>query len=391
MIAYNKTWLANLLLQNEVKQDLQNGCITDAEFKAIAAKYPVGFYTPNLFVRVGLFILTCVIISFSNGLLTLLLASTDLIETPAWFLVLGIFSYAALEFMVNSNHHYRSGVDDALLFISACLFATGFAILFYHNKAGMYYLPLTGMIFLLNLYFTIRFADVLMATVSCIALLAFVFFGWTRIIPGGLTTVPFIMMLASAGLYWLSFSYNKKVPFIHYQNCLIIAQVISLATLYAAGNYYIIQTLSDELNGGRASSSIPFGTVFWVWTIGLPLVYVGFGVKRKDTILLRTGLLLIAAAVVTFRAYYHILPVDIMLVIAGAVILGIAYGVMKYLKTPKHGFTYAETNDPNLMDHLKIESLLVAETFSTAPSAPADIGVKFGGGDFGGGGSSSNF
>jgi len=43
------------------------------------------------------------------------------------------------------------------------------------------------------------------------------------------------------------------------------------------------------------------------------------------------------------------------------------------------------------MDHLKIESLIIAETFSQTPQAPANEGVKFGGGDFGGGGSSGGF
>ena len=54
MIAYNKTWLANLRLQTAIKKELQHSNITDAEFKAIAEKYPVGFYTPGLFARMRL-------------------------------------------------------------------------------------------------------------------------------------------------------------------------------------------------------------------------------------------------------------------------------------------------------------------------------------------------
>jgi uncharacterized membrane protein YgcG len=75
----------------------------------------------------------------------------------------------------------------------------------------------------------------------------------------------------------------------------------------------------------------------------------------------------------------------------GAILLGIAWGVMKYLKTPKHGFTYAEPGDEHMIDRLKVESLLIAESFSTVPAAPATTGTKFGGGDFGGGGSSGDF
>jgi hypothetical protein len=43
------------------------------------------------------------------------------------------------------------------------------------------------------------------------------------------------------------------------------------------------------------------------------------------------------------------------------------------------------------MDRVKIESLVIAQTFSHTPAPPADEGTKFGGGDFGGGGSSGDF
>jgi len=100
---------------------------------------------------------------------------------------------------------------------------------------------------------------------------------------------------------------------------------------------------------------------------------------------------LIAAAIATFRYYYHVLPLDMALTIGGALILGIAYVVMKFLKTPQYGFTYAEPDTEHAMDRLKVESLIVAEAFAKVPSAPAEHQDKFGGGDFGGGGSSSSY
>jgi hypothetical protein len=388
MIAYNKLWLANLRLQADLKKDELKGYISNAEFKAIAEKYPVGFYTSGLFARIGLFILTCIVISFGDGLLTLIFAASDISFTPGWMVFLGLLSYAALEAIVNMKHHYRSGVDDALLFIAGCLFVSGFGVMLFHT--GMDYVTLSFLIFLLNLYFSIRFADTLMSALCCAALLAFVFFAWTKVIPSGMATIPFVMMLVSGGLYRLSYGYSKNKKLANYQNCFITVQIITLVALYAAGNYYIIQTLSDELYG-QTNKAIPFGAFFWIWTMALPFIYIGFGIRKKDVILLRTGLLLVAAAVVTFRTYYHILPLDVALTIGGALILGIAYAIMKYLKTPKYGFTYAEPDYAHFMDHLKVESLIMAETFAKAPTAPTDDGVKFGGGDFGGGGSSDSF
>ncbi|SHN30606.1 hypothetical protein [Mucilaginibacter sp. OK098] len=390
MIAYNKTWLTNLRLQDEVKKEVQQSNISNAEFNGIAQKYPVDFYTPNLFVRIGLFILTCVIMAFGDGLLTLMAASSrGLIESAFWLFFLGALAYAGLEVMINASHHYRSGVDDALLFISGCLFATGFTMMLSNNNYGTHYPPLSGLIFLLTLWLSIRFADMLAATICCVAFLAFIFFAWIKIVPAGLSTAPFIMMLVSGGIYWIACVYNSRKEFINYNNCLIVAKVVSLTALYASGNYYVIQTLSSEMMG--KTGPVPFGAIFWTWTILMPFAYIGLGIKRKDVILLRVGLLLITAAALTFRTYYHVLPVDVALTIAGTVILAVVYAVVRYLKTPKHGFTYTESDEENLMDHLKVESLIVAETFSHAPAVPTDEGVKFGGGDFGGGGSSGGF
>lgn len=77
MIAYNKLWLANLRLQADVKENLNKGYITVEEFKNIKDKYPVGFYTPGLFARIGLFILTIIVVTFANGILSLLFASAS--------------------------------------------------------------------------------------------------------------------------------------------------------------------------------------------------------------------------------------------------------------------------------------------------------------------------
>ena len=389
MIAYNKTWLANLQLRDELKKDLRHCYLNEAEFKLITEKYPVGFYSPNLLVRVGLFILTCVIVFFADGLLSLMAASSNVIEKSSWFFFLGALSYTALELMVNLKFHYRSGVDDALLFISMCLLIAGFAIMVSELNIGFNYFPLSGTVLLLSLFLSLRFADMLTSAVSCIAFFAFIFFGSEKIGAMGLTIIPFIMMLASVGLYWLSYTNSRFSKFVNYENCLIIAQIVALLTLYASGNYYIVQTLSDQLNGQH--KPIAFAAFFWIWTMVLPFVFIWFGLKKKDAILLRTGLILTIAAAATFRTYYQLLPIDVMLTLAGAILLGIAYAVMKYLKTPKYGFTYAEPDEGDLMDRVKLESLVIAQTFSHAPAPPADKGVKFGGGDFGGGGSSGDF
>ncbi|TKC04896.1 hypothetical protein [Pedobacter frigoris] len=388
MIAYHKIWLYNLLVQEQVEKEYRTGNLTDAELKNVMEKYPVGFYTPNVFIRVGLFLLTCVIISFAYGLVTLILIDTKLIVKPGYFLFLGVTVYIALEFVIKNMNHFRSGVDDALIWISSGLILSAFYLYTDAQDMRQQDLAIAGFMVVLGCYFSLRFADVLMTAATFLSFIAFIFILWNQIPGWGLITMPFLMMAITAGSYLLCRFGRHKAITVHYSNCLIALQVLSLLVLYLAGNYFIVQTLGSDIASDK-TPQVPFAPFFWTWTIVLPFIYIGAGIKKKDVTLLRTGLLLVAAAAFTFRNYYHLMPIEATLALIGATLLLAAYGIMKYLKTPKHGFTYEIVDEENIMDKLKIESLIVSETFSGTPAAAE--GTRFGDGNFGGGGTSSNF
>src|SRR5690606_33469483 len=94
-------------------------CITEAEKTAVLHAYPVRFYTPNPFIRVGLFIATAVIGVSVFGMCMLLLtigSSTESVTALTFFF--SFLFYAALEIFVRTKHHFASGVDDALMWMS---------------------------------------------------------------------------------------------------------------------------------------------------------------------------------------------------------------------------------------------------------------------------------
>ena len=119
----------------------------------------------------------------------------------------------------------------------------------------------------------------------------------------------------------------------------------------------------------------------------IPPAYLAYGLIKKNVLMARIGLVLNFAALYTFRTYVHIMSLEMALTLAGAVLLVIIYGVIQYLKTPKHGYTYA--NIENTTDNLNAEGLFTAATLTVAHRAEPDS--KFGGGDFGGGGSGGKF
>ncbi|WP_152620344.1 hypothetical protein [Pedobacter lusitanus] len=185
-------------------------------------------------------------------------------------------------------------------------------------------------------------------------------------------------------------SAGSKLKFVHYQHCLLFLQTGSLLTLYLAGNYYVVQQLGNELYGYTSIGpyKVPYPIFFWPWTILVPFIYTGLGIYKKNVILLRTGLVLIAIAAITFKNYYHVLPIEVTLVLIGLFTLAGSYLTIRYLKTPRNGFTSRELQQDTIAGGINMESLIIA---TTQLDAPKGTETRFGGGDFGGGGSSSTF
>ena len=104
--------------------------------------------------------------------------------------------------------------------------------------------------------------------------------------------------------------------------------------------------------------------MFWFFTVAVPVLYVAFGVVRKDKMLIRTGLLLIAAAIFTVRYYYAIFPLEITMFIAGMLMITTSYALIRYLRTPKYGFVFKIKN-ANTIPVEHAESLITTDRFGT--------------------------
>ncbi|MES2829112.1 MAG: hypothetical protein V4687_13190 [Bacteroidota bacterium] len=351
------------------------------------------YYSPSIFIRAGLLLLTIVIALSVIGLLSMMVGAL-FFSSSLYLFFLGISSYITLELTVRKYHHYRSGVDDALLWISGGLILGGLVLLTDSLIKGNEGPVISLFVLLLSFYLTLRFADVLMTAVCYSSLISFIFFSWERIPVWGMDTMPFLIIIVAAGSYFIAVSYNKKTEQPAYINCLTIVILLALFVFYAAGNYFVVQKLSPAtqsvpITGGPSIKPLPLALFFWCWTVLIPIGYIAVGLKRKDVILLRMGLMLLAVTIFTIRYYYHIIDIEWALTIGGLVLIGVAYWAHRYLKEPRHGLTAEDLSDSNKLDKLIGESLVISETVDPAPQIAADN--RFGGGSFGGGGASSNF
>jgi hypothetical protein len=297
--------------------------------------------------------------------------------------------YGALEFLISDKNHRGSGIDDAMIWLSLGFMICAVNFL----NPSISFFAQSVLIFILSSYYLLRFGNLLMGALAFISFLAVVFYG---IIPVGnmaKIAMPFLLMAICIFVYCISRKYKNNNRLRNYKGCCTLIEILALIILYVAGNYFAVREASNSMFDLylKEGESIPGGWLFWILTIVLPPVYIFIGIRKRDVILLRTGLILVAAIVFTIRYYHHVAPLEIAMTIGGVIMILLAYSVTKYLTPSKYGFTHAEPNDPDLTGLLQVESLVVTQTFHQTPAAEPDKQFDFGGGSSGGAGSTSNY
>lgn len=387
MIAYNNTWLHNLLVHEAAEEALDNNCISEAEYKNVQAALPANFYRPNLFLRIGMFLLTSVCASFLFQLFSMMLFNTVENRYYVFLIAQGLLCYAALEFFIMKKNHYQSGVDDALTWASLIMLITGLNMAF---KTGAQGASLVA--FVLTLYYTLRFTDRLITLACCFSLVLLVFFYCNHSTAFIKSILPFIIMFISAIFYFAIKKFENNDRFRLYTGCLMIAEIFFLSFFYIAGNYFVVRELSNQIFDLhlKAGESIPFGFLFKFLTLAVPAFYLLTGIKRKDVIMLRTGMFAVAASVLTFKYYNEYISAEALMTIAGILLIAAAWFFIKFLKEPKKGFGSLQDSKRKNPLIAQAESLVIAETFKGTGTSPQQ-NTEFGGGSFGGGGAGEKF
>jgi len=380
MIAYNRQSLVNRDIQQEAAKALAKDIISGEEDQRVRETYPVKLYIPNIFIRIGLFLLTVLAVACGIGL------SMLITEGGAGLVILwGIICYGALELFIARQHVYRAGVDDALVWTAGTLIFTGAAFLAPEMSAT----HACELALLLAAWGMLRYADRLMAIVAYGALISLIFHLLTTIGKFSTALIPFVFMVVSVVAYFLFTGISTRESLRHYHACLSLLRVAALLSFYLSVNYYVVQQVNASLHGETAP--VALGWFWWTSTGMVPVGYIVWGIRKKDAILLWTGLALVVATVYTIRYYYHVLPADLAMSIAGTILLIGAYALIRYLRIPWNGFTSAAPDEPHLLQNLPVEALVLAETFKTVPSSTADQPGQFGGGSGGGGGAGGTY
>ena len=392
MIAYNRAWLDALKIKEKAQEWFKKGLINqtvtasgawqEGVSKSVKDKYPEDFYSPNVFIRIGLFIFGSILIGAIAAFIALLFGMDSTNGFAIICLFLGILCFVALENIVKK--HYQSGLDDVFLYAGLWFIIGGLAFMIFKFD-GL--LSLACLAFPFLLFASIRYIDRLLTTLtfSCLGLIIILFF--QKIAPSvAVYILPFIGMIYSSTAYFWTIKNKDKYDLRHWSGNFDILEAVSLIAFYASGNYYVLQQAGLAYFG---IETVAMAWLFWIFTFAVPMAYIYSGLMRRDRWMLNIGLICVAASILSYRFYFHIMSIEVAAILGGAALLAIAYFSIKYLNKNKTSYTY-EQDDNNKSLFANSEALIIAQSFGHQ-TPTADDKPIFGGGDFGGGGASDNY
>lgn len=382
--AFNEDHLSRLLLLKEVKQWYKHHMITSEQWGRIREQYASPLYHPNFAIRLLLILATFLALWGVTGFFFLFLDNTGEKGLSVATIIYGFSSFFVLNYFITRKLHYKSGVNEALLYQSLGFTLGGLIVLLETDISPSLLICFIGLAFS-----AWRYLDLLSTAGATGCLAAFVFMVLHD--AGGVfqAIIPFAMMALAGVVYFIIRHLEKDSSRWPWSDVLLVAKALSLVLIYASVNYFVVRELSISMMNLQLEEGedIPFAGIFYVLTCLVPLVYLWFGIRNRDLVLLRISLLAIAFTVFTFRYYFSIGHPEIILTVAGAILIGISYWLFQYLKVVRGGFT----RDALLAEkwsHVNVEAFVFSQTLggNVAPEQK----FKGGGGEFGGGGATGN-
>jgi hypothetical protein len=379
--AYNEISVRNLQLQDVAEELLVEGKLTPPQYEQVKEAFPIEFRLSHAFVRLGLFLFTGLCVIFSIALTSWITGNIDSSQSGWGVLLLffGVTLTALNEYLIRERRWYRQGSDNALSYASVICWVLGIGLIG-HFESSLSYSVLTLLFLTIA---TVRYGDPLLAFGAFYTLiLSFIIaFDDNEI---SMIAVAFACATLSFTVYFFSKTALKRDDWFYWEDCFKILEIAGLVGLYASVNYFVVAELLNVNPVGNIPS--PYKYIFTFLTTLVPVLYLMLGIQTKDRILWIMGSLGIVASIITYRYYFSIMPIEWALTLAGVALLLLAFFLLKYLKTPRNGFSY----HPERGKTSFLESLVVNQFLPQTPSS-IDDGVKMSGGDFGGGGASDEY
>jgi uncharacterized membrane protein YgcG len=388
LLAYNLEELEKHEILSYAKDLNKSQVISQVQLDGIKNKVKSNLYSPSIFMRILLFILSLIGLSTVLGPVALIMGIDSEVGIRVEAFVVGFSILLLLDFvLIKESKHYKSGVTEAALVVGLVLFSGG--LLGEPNYNPIIYL-VYGLA--ITLFAAIRYLN----SAGLIAALGFVGAIVFQVLYnfGGLAQalIPFAIMVLYALLFWGIKKLQSQKPSFIFDDYFTLSKVFCLLMVYVAGNYFVVRELSVELMGVNIEpgGDIPFAFLFYFFTGFIPLGYLFYGIKRKSILFIRVALLTVVLSIITLKIYFSLGAPIVTITLSGAIMIGLALVLLRYLKEPKYGFT-REKLLHDKWDSSELTAFVVSQSLSGHQVEVNDENSEYGGGSFGGGGAGSEF
>jgi hypothetical protein len=391
-----------LRARNLLKDWAGEGFLTAAQYQRMEQETVCELRRTNIFLRLVLFLFTLIIVGAAVALF-FMSSSPHLTKqaTGIFLLIFAAISYAAAEFAVSKARLYRYGIEEALAACSVGLLCAGMQIALFsgvpypptaHRTESL--VPAAGAIVSLWIWRRFGFPYAFLA--------AMIFVLW---LPGYWTSSDSAQHLIVAAFYAAGLitvtAVRCRHRFTYLNDGYSIVEALLWLGLYLAIN---LQLSSMNLLGqwwGRPGIAIEFSKPFywatWVLIWCLPPGVLARGLRQKDRFVIAVGAVVAILTLVTNKPYlgWQRHSWDPMLL--GALLIGVGLFIRRWLAAGpggiRHGFTAQRLSGKNKrwMDAGAAALGLVSAQSTMLSPQTGTPGVRFGGGDSGGGGASSDF
>ncbi|OIN57243.1 hypothetical protein [Arsenicibacter rosenii] len=418
--AYNIQWIYNKVIRLQTERWQAQGLLTPEQSQTIFNACPIGFRQSNAFVEIGAFLFTNIAVAGGYALLGLLLSPANATANAIYSCLFGIGLVFLNQVLIRQQSLYRSGIDNALVVSSVALIALGINVAL-PNETSLWARCLWCLpVMMLAIW---HYGDTIVTFVAWLTLYWAIYdglltFSWGKAI------LPFMFMALSLCIYFLchfAFIVPTRGPgrragvfsrtagrsadkpatetimqnLVYYDDAITITQWIALSMLLVSSNYFIVRELNAQLLRPvpAVSPDISLPWLFWAFTFLIPVGYAFVGLRYRNRVFLILAAIGIAGALSTFRHYHGFLPLSVHLTLCGVFTIGFA-GFMIWLlrrpghETQPHGFTDIPDEDSPREFFLNAELLA---TIQASASVHHPDPLRYGGGDFGGGGSSGKY
>ncbi len=378
------------------------GILTKAQYQRLEPETVSELRTANIFLRLVLFLFTLVSVAAATALFFVIFLSRPSPHAAGFFfLIFAAVCYAAAELAVSQARLHRYGIEEALAVCSVGFLCAGMqSSLFRANPylpqpdAAQSLVPAAGAVF--SLWIWHRFG----LSYAFLAAMIFVLF-----LPGYWTSSHsaqhlIVAVSYAAGLVGVA-AVRSRHRFDYLEEGFSVLEALLWLGIYLAINLQLSSfNLPAQWWGGtRAASEFarPFYWATWVLIWCLPPIVLVRGLRQRDRFVIAVGAIVAILTFVSNKPYLgwprH--TWDPMLL--GILLTGIAFFIRRWLAGGRggirHGFTAARLSgkDKHWMNlGSTVLGPLSPHSITPGPQTSSPD-VRFGGGQSGGGGASSDF